>query len=239
VDVQVLAGPDAVAAEAAGIVCSFSFPGASLGLPTGVTPIPMYAEIARRVATGECDLSGVTIWAIDEFCGVLPDTRGTNAEFYRRHLTVPVRELYCPSSDAEDAAVHIQEYAAAVRATGGLDLVVLGIGQNGHIAFNEPGAEREAPARVVELAEASRQAHAAEFGSADRVPREGMTLGIADLLSARAVLVLATGAHKAMIVRAALEGPETPALPASWLRGHPRVLWIIDEAAASERAPGS
>ena len=232
-DVHTLADAADVGREAAGIVCSFSFPGASIGLPTGATPIPMYDELSRSVASGTCDLSGATIWAIDEFCGVLPDTAGTNADFYRRHLNAPVRELYCPSSDAEDPVRHIEEYAAAITATGGFDLIVLGVGLNGHIAFNEPGSSRNDRARVVELTESSRQAHAAAFGSNERVPRTGMTLGITELLAARAILVLATGAHKAAIVRSAIKGPMTPAVPASWLQDHTRVIWLLDEAAAS------
>jgi glucosamine-6-phosphate deaminase len=225
-----------VGREAAGIVCSFSFPGAAIALPTGATPIPMYAELGRLVADGTCDLSGATIWAIDEFCGVPPETPGTNASFYRQHLTTLVRELYCPNSADDHPARHIEEYAGAIRATGGLDLAVLGIGTNGHIAFNEPGSARDAPARIVDLEAESRLAHADAFGGSANVPALGMTLGIADVLQARAILVLATGAHKADIVRAALEGPPTADVPASWLQSHERVMWLLDVTAASNLA---
>lgn len=225
-----------VGREAAGIVCSFSFPGAAIGLPTGATPIPMYAELGRMVAAGICDLSGATVWAIDEFCGVAPEAPGTNASYYRRYLTVPVRELYCPNAADDHPARHIEEYAAAVRATGGLDLAVLGIGANGHVAFNEPGSERDAPSRVIDLAADSRTAHAEAFGGLGNVPAQGMTLGIADLLQARAILVLATGAHKADIVRAAVEDPPTADVPASWLQTHERVVWLLDVTAASKLA---
>lgn len=236
VEIRTLPSPAAVAHEAAGIVCSFAFPGSSIGLPTGATPIPMYGEIARLVGEGACDLSGATIWAIDEFCGVAAGSPGTNAAFYQQHLRVPVRELYCPNAAADHPARHIEEYAGAVRATGGLDLVVLGIGSNGHIAFNEPPSERDAVARVVELAASSRAAHAEAFGGAAHVPAEGMTLGIADILTARAVVVLATGEQKAAIVAAAVEGPATSAVPASWLQGHERALWLIDHQAAAHLA---
>lgn len=233
--VEIRALPDsvAVASEAARIVCSFAFPGSSIGLPTGATPIPMYGEIAHLVADGTCDLSGATIWAIDEFCGVESGCPGTNAAFYQQHLRIPVRELYCPNAAADHPERHIEEYANAVRATGGLDLVVLGIGVNGHIAFNEPPSERDTAARVVELASSSRAAHAEAFGELAHVPTEGMTLGIADILAARAVLVLATGEHKAAIVAAAIEGPASADVPASWLQVHERALWLLDHEAAA------
>lgn len=225
-----------VGREAAGIVCSFSFPGAALGLPTGATPIPMYEELARMAAARTCDLSGATVWAIDEFCGVAPETPGTNASYYRQHLSVPVRELYCPNAADNHPARHIEEYAAAIRSTGGLDLAVLGVGTNGHVAFNEPGSGRDAPARLVDLEAESRAAHAEAFGGLANVPAQGMTLGIADLLEARAIIVLATGAHKAEVVRAAVEDPPTAGVPASWLQTHERVVWLLDVTAASKLA---
>ncbi|MEX0749225.1 MAG: 6-phosphogluconolactonase, partial [Dehalococcoidia bacterium] len=107
-------------------------------------------------------------------------------------------------------------------------------GTNGHVAFNEPGSTRDSHARTVDLAPASREVHAATFGSIDAVPDRGMTLGMSDLLAARAVLVLASGAHKAAIVRDAIEGPETEDVPASLLRSHADLTWVLDEAATSQ-----
>ena len=115
---------------------------------------------------------------------------------------------------------------------------MLGIGVNGHIAFNEPGSERDSRARVVTLTPESRAAHADAFGSLDRVPARGMTLGIADILAARRILVLATGAGKAAIVERILEGPMTAAVPASWLQPHADVTWLLDAAAASRLPRG-
>ncbi len=134
-----------------------------------------------------------------------------------------------PIPDAE-----IRSFADAIRRAGGLDLCVLGIGVNGHIAFNEPGSAVDSRARAVELEPASRAAHAASFGSLDRVPSTGMTLGVADLLESRRILVIAEGEKKASIVREAIRGPEGPEVPATWLRRHPDVTWLLDAAAAAQ-----
>jgi len=227
---------DAVAVEAADVICDAvaADPGARIGLPTGRTPLAAYAELALREAAGTADFSGVTIYAIDEFADATRTTPGTNSVFFREHLRLRVKALHCPDAGARYPDVHIRAFAEAIRFGGGLDLCVLGVGGNGHIAFNEPGTGRDAGARVVALTDASRAAHAETFGSLDRVPRRGMTLGVVDLLAARRVLALATGAHKADVVRAAIEDAPSAEVPASWLREHGDVTWLLDEAAAAK-----
>ncbi len=236
--VEIVADGSAVAARAADIICGAvrATPAAVLGLPTGGTPVATYAEIARRVAADEADLSRATAFAIDEFAGCTAETPGTNAAFLRDFVRFPLRALRCPDPAAADPDAYIRAFADEVRAAGGFDLCVLGIGETGHVAFNEPGAARDSRARTVALTETSRQAHAANFGTIDRVPLRGMTLGIADLMEARALLVLAQGAHKSAIVHAAIDGPPTPDVPASWLRDQVDVTWLLDTAAASELA---
>ncbi len=226
---------EAVAREAAAIIVDAvrAKPGALLGLPTGDTPLRTYAELVRREAAGEADFSGAIAYAVDEFAGATRATPGTNSVFFREHVRLRFRALHCPNHAAADPDEHIRAFADAIRRAGGLDLCVLGIGVNGHIAFNEPGSARDSHARTVGLTDASRRAHADAFGALDRVPARGMTLGVADLLESRLILVIAQGAHKAAIVREALEGPETAAVPASWLRSHPNVTWLLDEAAAA------
>lgn len=207
---------------------------AVLGLPTGNTPIRAYAEIARRIERGDADLRRASVYAIDEFAGATRTTPGTNSVFYREHLRFPVRALHIPNPGARDAGEHIAAFADALRRAGGFDLCVLGIGRNGHIAFNEPGSAVDAPARVVDLTPSSREAHAATFGSLDAVPSRGMTLGVADILASRAILVLAHGERKASMVRAAIEEAPVADIPASWLQMHDDVTWLLDEAAASQ-----
>lgn len=231
---EVLSDEAAFALRAADIICDTvrERPSAILGLPSGTTPIPVYFELARRVDAGEADLRGVTAFAIDEFCGVSRATPGTNSAYFRQYLRFPVDALHIPNPAAERPAEHIAAFADAIVRAGGLDLCLLGIGANGHVAFNEPGSAEDSRARVVELQDASRAAHGATFGSASMVPREGLTLGIADIMAARALLVLATGARKAGIVRQALEDAPGADVPASWLRAHKDITWLLDSAAA-------
>lgn len=232
--IEILAGEAAVAVRAADIVCEAARrAGARIGLPTGRTPLAAYAELARREAAGAADFIGVTAYAIDEFADAERGAAGTNEAFFRDHLRLRLKALHCPMSSARYPDVHIRAFAEAVRFAGGLDLCVLGIGKNGHVAFNEPGSPRDAAARVVELTEESRAAHRGEFGSLERVPRRGMTLGIVDMMESRAVLAIATGAYKAPAVRAAIEGAASPDTPASWLRDHVHLTWLLDESAAS------
>jgi glucosamine-6-phosphate deaminase len=208
-------------------------PDAALGLPTGNTPILTYRELQRRQDAGEASFARATAWAIDEFADATRATPGTNSVFYREHLRITLRALHVPNPGAVEPEAHIRAFAAALRKAGGLDLCVLGIGRNGHVAFNEPGSPVDAPARVIDLTPVSRGAHAATFGSLDRVPHRGMTLGMADILESRKILVLAHGTHKATVVAAAIEGPQTADVPASWLQAHDDVTWLIDNAAAS------
>ncbi|HYM15821.1 MAG TPA: glucosamine-6-phosphate deaminase [Dehalococcoidia bacterium] len=233
--IDVLADEDGVAQRAADTVCETvrARPEAHIGLPTGRTPVGAYTELARREDAGAVDFSRATGHAIDEFAGVPATTPGTNADFFRRHVRLRLKALHCPMSAARYPDVHIRAFAESIRFGGGLDLCVLGIGVNGHIAFNEPGSPRDAVARVVELTEETRAAHADAFGSVERVPARGMTLGVADLMEARELVVLATGAHKAAAVRAAIEGEPSAAVPASWLQGHAAVTWLLDAAAAA------
>lgn len=233
--IEVVPDEDALALAAADVLCEAVArrPVATLALPTGITPIHAYAEIGARVGRGEADFSQASVFAVDEFVGVSAATPGTNTVFYRDHLTFPLGALHVPDPSSDDPQSVIEAFKRRIQDSGGIDLCLLGIGANGHVAFNEPGSTRESTARVVELAPASREAHAANFGSIDAVPDRGMTVGIADLMDARAVLVLASGDHKAAIVRQAIEGPATAGVPASWLRAHPKLTWLLDAAAAS------
>ena len=234
--IEVVADGAALASRAADVVVEVvrARPRALLGMLTGRTPVETYAELNRRVAEHEADFSQATVFAIDEFAGATRTTPGTNSAFYAEHLRFAPRELRCPDPAADDPDEHIRAFADEIRRAGGLDLCVLGIGRNGHIAFNEPGSPRDSRARVVDLEPASREAHARTFGSLEAVPAQGMTLGVADLLEARKILALALGTAKSAVVRDAIEGAQTAALPASWLQSHGDVTWVLDEAAASE-----
>jgi glucosamine-6-phosphate deaminase len=232
--IEVVADERALASRAADLICETvrSHPRAALGLPTGKTPLATYVALHERAES--LDFSGIVGYAIDEFADATRTTAGTNTVYYRRHMHLPLRALHVPNPGAERPEEHIVAFAAALHRAGELELCALGIGANGHIAFNEPGSAFDSRARVVTLDETSREAHAPEFGSLDKVPRHGMTLGVADILEARAILVLAQGASKAAIVRRAIEDEPSSDVPASWLRRHASVIWLIDRAAAAD-----
>ena len=233
--VEVVHDEAALAIAAADRICLFvqGKPDAVLGLPTGKTPTGAYAEIERRVWAGEADFQRAAAYALDEFAGVPWQTPGTNSMFFRERLRFPL-PLHLPMPDPPDLDAEIADFAGKVRAAGGLDLCVLGIGTNGHIAFNEPGSAKDSRARIVELTEETREAHAEDFGGIELVPRLGMTLGVTDILESRGILVLASGSAKADIVARAFETEMTAEVPASWLQSHDSVRWLVDEAAASK-----
>ena len=205
-----------------------------LGLPSGSTPVGLYRELARRAGAGEADFSAATAFAIDEFLGIAKGHPATNTSYFREHLAaVPLRAVHAFDSETQDPDAECARFAARMQAAGGLDLLVLGIGVNGHIAFNEPGSPFDSRARRVALQAPTRAAYAQAFGSLDDVPAFGLTLGMAELLAARAVLLLASGIDKAGIVAQALEGPASDAVPASALQQHSNATVLLDRPAAS------
>lgn len=209
---------------------------AVLGLPSGTTPLGVYDELARRVQDGRADFSAVTVFAVDELHGLPPDHAATNARYFQKHLTdrIALHACHLMNSAANDPDAECVHFMRLIERAGGLDLVVLGIGVNGHIAFNEPGSAFDSRTRLVALDETTRAAYAALCGSVEAAPTHGLTLGIANLLAATEVLLLATGANKASIVAQAIEGPTTETLPASALQGHPELAVVLDRAAASK-----
>ena len=198
-----------------------------IALPTGNTPVSLYEEMVGQQYTFA---PGVRLFALDEYFYPRAHS-GTNAAFFDRHLPPgqfpPIARA---PFDAENPGAEIGRVCQDLRQAGGLDLVVLGIGVNGHLGFNEPGSTLESPCRVVELA-AETQSQVA--GHWQPTPTRGVTLGMDELLAARSVLLLANGMGKAAILAAALNGPETPGVPASFLQRHPGVVVVCDTAAAA------
>ena len=221
----------AVAREIADLVRAE--PACCLGLATGRTPVGIYAELARRHRSG-LSFAGVTTFNLDEFLGLAPDDPRSFRATMREHLfsRVDLQPERARFPDPADPAA----YDGEIERAGGIAFQLLGIGRNGHIAFNEPGAPAGSRTRAVELHPITRADAAPEFGSPDAVPTHAVTMGVATILAARRIRILAFGAKKAEIVQRALEGPVTPDVPASLLRRHPDVLWLLDEAAAARLA---
>ena len=208
-----------------------------LGLATGRTPLGIYDELARMHAEEGLDFSNVTTFNLDEFLDLAPD----HAQCFRRYMQerffecvgIDAARAWLPRSDValEQIDAHCRDYEARIASAGGIDLQVLGIGRNGHIGFNEPGSPRGSRTRRVELDSATREDAAAQFGGIARVPRRAITMGVATIVEARRVRVLAFGEGKREVVRRALEDPIGPAMPATYLRGHPDVRLYVDRAA--------
>lgn len=213
-----------------------------LGLPTGATMVGTYAELVRRHRAAGLSFARATTFNLDEYLGLGPDHPASCRRYLEERL---VRQV-----DLDRARVHFLDgrapdpvaYELAIAGAGGIDLMLLGIGGNGHIGFNEPGSSFGSRTRQVTLTGQSREANAHWFG-AEPVPGRAVTMGIGTILESDRIVLLASGAAKAAIVAAAVEGPVDPAVPASALQMHTDVTIVLDRDAASalsgERASAS
>jgi glucosamine-6-phosphate deaminase len=219
-------------------------PDAVLALPAGNTPRPLYAELVRRHRGGEVSFAHAAAFTLDEYAGLPADHpmsfRRLVDEALLRHVDLPAARAHAPDGLAVDRAAECARYERAIAEAGGFDLALLGIGGNGHIAFNEPPAPFSSRTRVVTLAAATRAAVATQFSAAlvvTPVPAEALTIGISTILDARRCVLIAYGAGKAEAVARMLCGPATPEVPASALQLHPNATVIVDQAAASRLTP--
>jgi glucosamine-6-phosphate deaminase len=226
----------ALAADIAGAIARR--PAIVLGLPTGRTPIPLYHELALLCEARALDFSRATTFNLDEFLGVgAADPRSYRA-FMQRHLfdhvNLPARRVHFLDGRTADAARECARYERAIRRAGGIDLLILGLGANGHIGFNEPGPALIARTHRTRLAPATRAANASLFGGRPRdVPPEALSMGMVTILHAKRIVILATGAAKARTVERMVYGPLTTMLPASFLQLHGDVEVWLDRAAAA------
>jgi glucosamine-6-phosphate deaminase len=209
-----------------------------LGLPAGRTPVETYTEIRRLHAAGEADFSQATAFLLDEFVGLDSSHAGSFRRFLTEHLLSGINldpdRTYSLNGVAADLDVECERYEETIAATGGLDLLLLGIGVNGHIGFNEPGDTLVARTHQVTLLEATRKDNAGPFGGdPSRVPHVALSIGMGTILRAETIVLLATGGRKASAVAGMLRGPVTTTLPASFLQLHRRVEVYLDRAAAA------
>jgi glucosamine-6-phosphate deaminase len=211
-------------------------PALVLGLATGRTPIPLYAELAKTSAERSVDWSQVTTFNLDEFVGIPPDHPGSYRQFMEQHLFrhVNVRRDRINFLDGlRDPGEECRRYEGAIVAAGGIDIQVLGIGTNGHIGFNEPGPELQSRTHRVSLRAESRRSNATLFaGDVSKVPAEALSMGMATILQARSLVLLANGQSKAACIARAVNGPLTTQLPASFLQLHHDAEVVLDRGAA-------
>lgn len=209
-----------------------------IGLPTGRTPIPLYTELSVLARTRRIDLSQTTTFNLDEFVGIPRDHPGSYRRFMQAHLFDQLasrpRRIHFLNGTAKDLARECRRYERAIARAGGIDLQLLGLGANGHVGFNEPAAALHADTHAIRLTRSTRRANAGLFGGrTDAVPEQALSMGMATILHARHVILLATGGEKARCVAGMLNGTVTPRLPASFLQLHRHAEVWLDRAAAS------
>ena len=215
-------------------------PDCVLGLPTGSTPEGVYSELVRKHREEGLDFGRVRTVNLDEYAGLKGEDRQSYRFFMNSrlfsHVNILPENTFLPDGTADDLRKVCEDYDALIRHLGGLDLLLLGIGVNGHIGFNEPGDSFIAGTHVAALTGSTRRANARLFESPEEVPRTAVTIGLAAIMQARRILLIASGEAKARALKEALQGPVVPALPASILQLHRDVTVIADaEALGTDR----
>ena len=213
-------------------------PNCVLGLATGSTPIVTYEQLVEWYHKGDLDFSKVTSVNLDEYRGLEKSNDQSYDYFMHEHLfdkvNIHPENVNLPDGMAEDAEKECKRYEELIRSLGGVDLQLLGLGHNGHIGFNEPGAAFEKETHCVNLTERTIEANKRFFASADDVPKQAFTMGIKTIMQAKKILVIASGEDKAEILKEAFFGPVTPAVPASILQLHNNVIVVGDQAVLSK-----
>lgn len=230
-------GPEGVAQTAARFVARLvrRKPECALGLATGSTPLGMYRELIRLCREEGLDFSRVVTFNLDEYVGLSPSHPQSYRHFMQEslfdHLNIDPRRTHVPDGRALDFEAFCQQYERMIAEAGGIDLQVLGIGSDGHIAFNEPGSSLGSRTRLKSLAEETIRDNARFFGGAEHVPRLAITMGVGTILESRQCLLLACGPTKARAIRDTIEGPVTAQVTASALQLHRDVIAVVDEEA--------
>ena len=210
-------------------------PNAVLGLATGSTPVGAYEQLVEWYNKGDIDFSQVTSVNLDEYKGLSGDNDQSYRYFMNKnlfdHVNIDKARTFVPDGTEPDSKVACAKYNAIIDSVGGIDLQLLGIGGNGHIGFNEPGEAFEKETHCVNLTESTIKANTRFFASMDEVPKQAYTMGIKSIMSAKKILLIATGEAKADALYKSLYGPITPNVPASILQLHPDVTVVADEAA--------
>ncbi len=210
-------------------------PDCVLGLATGSTPIGTYKQLIRWYEKGDLDFSNVTTINLDEYKGLSPESDQSYRYFMNKNLfdsiNINKNNTYVPDGLEEDREKACSDYNKIIKSHGGVDLQLLGLGNNGHIGFNEPGEAFEKETHCVKLSESTVNANSRFFDNIDDVPKEAYTMGIKAIMQARKIIIVVNGSGKAEIVKEAFTGPVTPKVPASVLQLHNDVTLIGDREA--------
>jgi glucosamine-6-phosphate deaminase len=239
-EVVILSDPEKVCHLGARLIARqiLKKPNSVLGLATGSTPIPMYAELVRMHREENLDFRRVTTFNLDEYIGLGPDHPCSYHYFMMehlfRHVNVPVHQIHIPDGLTPDVPKFCDQYERAIRSAGGIDLQILGIGPEGHIGFNEISSSLSSRTRIKTLTEKTIKANKRFFSSMAEVPRHVITMGVGTIQEARTCVLFATGTNKAKAVADMIEGPITAMAPASVLQWHPHAIVVVDRAAAKK-----
>ncbi len=230
---------NAICKEGARIVAELvrKKPDCVLGLATGSSSLKLYQELIRMHREEGLDFSKVTTFNLDEDVG-LPPSHDQSYHFFMwenlfKHINLDSRYVHIPAGMADDVEEHCEWYEERIDEAGGIDLQILGIGHNGHIAFNEPGSSLGSRTRIKTLTEKTRQDNARFFESIDQVPKYAITMGIGTIMDARKLILLASGKNKAQAIKDTLEDPISAMVPATIVQMHRHATLLIDEDAAS------
>ncbi len=236
--VAILDSAEHVSRRAADIIVAriAARPQTVLGLATGGTPLGTYRELLAAHQAGRVSFQQVTTFNLDEYVGLPPSHSQSYYHFMHEQLfskaDFDLTRCHVPSGLATNYSEYCESYEQQIRAQGGIDLQLLGIGTDGHIAFNEPGSSLASRTRLKALTERTRLDNSRFFASIEEVPHLAVTMGVGSIMDAKEILLLATGANKANAVRAFIEGPVTSQITASALQLHPRVTVLLDDPAA-------
>lgn len=213
-------------------------PNCVLGLATGSSPVGTYKQLIEWYKKGDLDFSQVTSINLDEYKGLSPENDQSYRYFMNtnlfNHVNINKSHTFVPNGLESDSKKACDDYNEIIHSQGGIDLQLLGLGHNGHIGFNEPGAAFEKETHCVDLTESTIEANKRFFASEDEVPRQAYTMGIKNIMQAKKILVVVSGKDKAEILKKVLYGAITPEVPASILQLHNDVTIVADEAALNE-----
>ena len=231
---------DQMSAEAARLVADLVYhqPNAVLGLATGSTPLGLYQQLIRLHTDEGLDFSKVVTFNLDEYVG-LPPAHDQSYNYFMwenlfKHINITPENIHIPNGMARDIEAFCDWYEDEIEAQGGIDLQILGIGSDGHIAFNEPGSSLGSRTRLKTLTRQTIEDNAHFFENEADVPRYAITMGVGTIMEARSCVLLASDAGKSATVAQAIEGPVTSMITASALQLHPHAIFILDEAAAGD-----
>lgn len=212
-------------------------PNSVLGLATGSTPLKPYNHMIRLYEQGAVDFSKVTTFNLDEYCKLDVEDKNSYHSFMHEnlfdHINIPKERIHFLDGNAADLEAECKQYEESIRAAGGIDIQLLGIGSNGHIAFNEPSDSFQRWTHVVSLKESTIQDNSRFFNTIEEVPTQALTMGIGSIMQAKRILIIALGEHKAKAIKQVISGNVTPECPASVLQFHTDVTLMLDRGATS------